>query len=216
MEQYQKEFIEFAIEKQVLRFGEFTLKSGRVSPYFFNSGLFNDGKSLTELGKYYAQAVNHADIEFDMIYGPAYKGIPLASTMAIAFQEQHQTNYPFCFNRKEVKDHGEGGITFGSDIEGRVLIIDDVISAGTSVRESMEIISSKGGETVGAVVAVDRQERGLGELSAIQEVEQQHQIKVISIISLENIITYLNEHGESQAHIDAINAYKQEYGAADT
>ena len=216
MEQYQKEFIEFAIDKQVLRFGEFTLKSGRVSPYFFNSGLFNDGKSLAELGKYYAQAVKHAGIEFDLIYGPAYKGIPLASTMAIAFQEQHNVSYPFCFNRKEVKDHGEGGITFGSDINGRVLIIDDVISAGTSVRESMEIISSKGGETVGAVVAVDRQERGQGEKSAIQEVEQQHQIKVISIISLENIITYLLDHGESQAHIDAINEYKQQYGAANT
>lgn len=216
MEQFQKEFIEFAIEKQVLRFGEFTLKSGRVSPYFFNSGLFNDGKSLAELGKYYAQAVKHAGIEFDMIYGPAYKGIPLASTMAIAFQEQHQINYPFCFNRKEVKDHGEGGITFGSDINGKVLIIDDVISAGTSVRESIEIIGSKGGETVGAVVAVDRQERGQGEQSAIQEVEQQHQIKVISIISLEHIITYLQDHGELQTHIDAINEYKQQYGAANT
>lgn len=132
MEQYQKEFIEFAIEKQVLCFGEFTLKSGRVSPYFFNSGLFNDGSSLAVLGKYYATAVRHAELDFDMIYGPAYKGIPLASTMAIAFQEQYQTNYPFCFNRKEVKDHGEGGITFGADINGRVLIIDDVISAGTS------------------------------------------------------------------------------------
>ncbi len=216
MEQYQKEFIEFAIEKHVLRFGEFTLKSGRVSPYFFNSGLFNDGKSLSELGKYYAQAVKHSGIEFDMIYGPAYKGIPLASTMAIAFQEQHQTSYPFCFNRKEIKDHGEGGITFGADINGRVMIIDDVISAGTSIRESMEIISAKGGSTVGAVVAVDRQERGLGEQSAIQEVEQLHNIKVISIVNLENIISYLTEHGEMQAHLDAINAYESQYGVAKT
>ncbi len=214
MEQYQKEFIEFAIEKHVLRFGEFTLKSGRVSPYFFNSGLFNDGKSLSELGKYYAQAVKHSGIDFDMIYGPAYKGIPLASTMAIAFQEQHQTSYPFCFNRKEIKDHGEGGITFGADINGRVMIIDDVISAGTSIRESMEIISAKGGSTVGAVVAVDRQERGLGEQSAIQEVEQLHNIKVISIVNLENIISYLTEHGEMQAHLDAINAYESQYGVA--
>ncbi len=216
MEQYQKEFIEFAIEKHVLRFGEFTLKSGRVSPYFFNSGLFNDGKSLAELGKYYAQAVTHSGIDFDMIYGPAYKGIPLASTMAIAFQEEHQTNYPFCFNRKEIKDHGEGGITFGADINGRVMIIDDVISAGTSIRESMEIISAKGGSTVGAVVAVDRQERGLGEQSAIQEVEQLHNIKVISIVNLENIISYLTEHGEMQAHLDAINAYESQYGVAKT
>lgn len=216
MEQYQKEFIEFAIEKQVLCFGEFKLKSGRISPYFFNSGLFNDGKSLAELGKYYAQAVKHSGLEFDMIYGPAYKGIPLASTMAIAFQEDHQANYPFCFNRKEIKDHGEGGITFGAEINGRVLIIDDVISAGTSIRESMDIIASKGGETVGAVVAVDRQERGLGNQSAIQEVEQVHNIKVISIISLEHIITYLAEHGEMQQHLDAINAYESQYGAAKT
>jgi orotate phosphoribosyltransferase len=216
MEQYQKEFIQFAIEKQVLCFGEFTLKSGRVSPYFFNSGLFNDGKSLAQLGKYYAAAVKHSNIDFDMIYGPAYKGIPLASTMAIAFQNEHQVSYPFCFNRKEIKDHGEGGITFGSDINGRVLIIDDVISAGTSIRESMEIISSKGGTTVAAVVAVDRQERGLGEQSAIQEVEQVHKIKVISIISLEHIISYLADQGDMQAHLDAIKAYRDEYGAANT
>lgn len=216
MEQYQKEFIEFAIEKQVLRFGKFTLKSGRISPYFFNSGLFNDGKSLAELGKYYAQAVKHSGIEFDMIYGPAYKGIPLASTMAVAFQSDHNTSYPFCFNRKEIKDHGEGGITFGAEINGRVLIIDDVISAGTSIRESMEIISEKGGETVGAVVAVDRQERGLGEQSAIQEVEQVHKIKVISIISLEHIIAYLEDSSDLKFHIDAINEYKQQYGAMNT
>ena len=215
MEQYQKAFIEFAIENQVLCFGEFKLKSGRISPYFFNSGLFNDGKSLAELGKYYASAVNHADISFDMIYGPAYKGIPLASTMAIAFQEQHQINYPFCFNRKEVKDHGEGGITFGADISGNVLIIDDVISAGTSIRESIEIIDTKGGRTVAAVVAVDRQERGLGSLSAIQEVEQLHKIKVISIICLDNIVTYLTEHGEMRDHLDAINAYKLQYGTTE-
>ncbi|GJM05023.1 MAG: orotate phosphoribosyltransferase [marine bacterium B5-7] len=214
MEKYQKEFIEFAIEKQVLRFGEFTLKSGRVSPYFFNSGLFNDGKSLSELGKYYASAVKHAGVEFDMIYGPAYKGIPLASTMAIAFQEQHQESYPFCFNRKEVKDHGEGGITFGAEINGRVLIIDDVISAGTSIRESVSLINAKGGSTVAAVVAVDRQERGTGALSAIQEVEQLHNIQVINIINLDNIITFLADHGEMSGHLDAINKYKQEYGSS--
>ena len=213
MEQYQKEFIEFAIEKEVLCFGEFTLKSGRISPYFFNSGLFNDGKSLTKLGQYYAQAVKSSGIEFDMIYGPAYKGIPLASSMAIAFQQDHQTNYPFCFNRKEIRDHGEGGITFGADINGRVLIIDDVISAGTSIRESMEIISSKGGVTIGAVIAVDRQERGLGEQSAIQEVEQRHKIKVVSIIGLEHITTYLTELGGMEEHLDAIKAYESEYGA---
>ncbi len=214
MEQYQKEFIEFAINKQVLRFGEFTLKSGRVSPYFFNSGLFDDGDSLARLGQFYAAAVANAGIEFDMIYGPAYKGIPLASTMAIAFSQQHKKNYPFVFNRKEAKDHGEGGITFGAEISGRVLIIDDVISAGTSVRESVDIIGKHGGTTVGAVVAVDRQERGQGATSAIQEVEQQHGIKVISIISLEQIITYLQAHGEMPEHLDAINAYKAEYGVS--
>lgn len=214
MEQYQKEFIEFAIEKQVLRFGEFKLKSGRISPYFFNSGLFNDGKSLAELGQYYASAVINAGVGFDMIYGPAYKGIPLASSMAIAFQQQHQTSYPFCFNRKEVKDHGEGGITFGAEINGRILIIDDVISAGTSIRESIDIIKTNGGSTVAAIVAVDRQERGKGSLSAIQEVEQLHNIKVINIVSLENIITYLAEHAEMPEYFDAINAYKQQYGSA--
>lgn len=214
MEQYQKEFIEFAIEEQVLCFGEFKLKSGRISPYFFNSGLFNRGKSLAKLGKYYAQAVKHSGIEFDMIYGPAYKGIPLASAMAIAFEEDHMRSYPFCFNRKEIKDHGEGGITFGAEINGRILIIDDVISAGTSIRESMEIISSNNGSTVGAVVAVDRQEKGLGEQSAIQEVEQLHKIKVINIISLEDIITYLAANDDMQEHLNAINAYKNQYGTA--
>jgi orotate phosphoribosyltransferase len=148
-----------------------------------------------------------------MIYGPAYKGIPLASTIAIAFEQDHDINYPFCFNRKEVKDHGEGGITFGSDIKGQVLIIDDVISAGTSVRESIEIISAKGGSTAGVVIALNRQERGQGEQSAIQEVEQQHKFKVISIISLEHIIAYLSEQDEMQAHLDAINAYVTQYGA---
>ncbi|MEQ8426690.1 MAG: orotate phosphoribosyltransferase [Gammaproteobacteria bacterium] len=214
MEQYQQDFIEFAISKQVLRFGQFTLKSGRVSPYFFNSGLFNDGDSLAKLGQFYAAAVANASLDFDMIYGPAYKGIPLASTMAIAFSEIHGRNYPFVFNRKEVKDHGEGGLTFGADIAGRVLIIDDVISAGTSVRESIDIIASQGGTTVGAVVAVDRQERGQGQTSAIQEVEQQHGIKVISIISLEQIIAYLQVQGEMPEHLEAINAYKAQYGVS--
>ncbi|MCZ6803575.1 MAG: orotate phosphoribosyltransferase [Proteobacteria bacterium] len=216
MEQYQKDFIEFAIDKQVLCFGEFKLKSGRISPYFFNAGLFNDGKSLAKLGKYYAAAVNDAEIKFDMIYGPAYKGIPLASTMAIAFQENYQTSYPFCFNRKEIKDHGEGGITFGANIQGKVLIIDDVISAGTSIRESINIISSKGGTTIAAVVAVDRQERGESEQSAIEEVEQQSNIKVISIVSLDHIITFLAKHSDMREYLDAIKTYKLQYGSART
>ncbi len=213
MEQYKKEFIEFAIEKQVLRFGKFTLKSGRISPYFFDSGLFNDGKSLVELGKYYAVAVHHAALKFDMIYGPAYKGIPLASAVAIAFWQQYSTNYPFCFNRKEVKDHGEGGLTFGAKINGRVLIIDDVISAGTSIRESIDIISARHSNAVAAVVAVDREERGDGLKSAIWEVEQRHNIRVISIISLDNIITYLASHAKMSRYLAAIHDYKQTYGA---
>ena len=213
MEQYQEDFLEFAIEMQVLRFGKFKLKSGRISPYFFNSGLFNDGKSLKELGKYYACAVRHSGLKFDMIYGPAYKGIPLVSAMAIAFQEQYQDNYPFCFNRKEPKDHGEGGITFGADINGRVLIVDDVISAGTSLRESKELINTKGGITTAAVVAVDRQECGEGSLSAIEEMEQLHNIQVISIVNLDDIIVYLINHSEMSKHLDAIKSYKQKYGS---
>ena len=213
MKQYQEEFIEFAIEMQVLRFGEFKLKSGRISPYFFNSGLFNDGKSLKELGKYYACAVKHAGLKFDMIYGPAYKGIPLASTLAITFQEQYQENYPFCFNRKEAKDHGEKGITFGASINGRVLIVDDVISAGTSLRESKELINAKGGIAMAAVVSVDRQEYGEGPLSAIEEIEQLHNIQVISIVTLDDIITYLITHSDMSEHIDAIKTYKQKYGS---
>ena len=216
MQQYQKNFIEFAINKQVLRFGEFILNSGRISPYFFNSGLFNDGNSLAELGNYYATAVEYAGIDFDMIYGPAYKGIPLASSMAIAFNREHNKSYPFCFNRKEVKDYGEGGITFGAEINDRVLIIDDVISAGTSVRESIDIIAEQGGTTAGAVVAVDRQERGQGELSAIQEVEQAHQIRIISIIRLEDIMQYMQQHSDLQAHLEAISDYRKQYGVIET
>ena len=214
MEQFQKEFIEFAIAKQVLRFGEFTLKSGRVSPYFFNSGLFNDGESLARLGKFYVDAVRNSGLEFDFIYGPAYKGIPLASAMAIAYHDHYKTNYPFCCNRKEVKDHGEGGITFGAQINGRALIVDDVISAGTSIRESIDIINSGGGKAVAAVVAVGRQERGQGKQSAIQETEQAHKIKVISIVNLDQIINFLAEHDDLQKYLGAINTYKSKYGVS--
>ena len=216
MQQYQKDFIEFAIDKQVLRFGEFTLKSGRISPYFFNSGLFNDGNSLAELGNYYAAAVKHAGIDFDMIYGPAYKGVPLASSMAIAFSREYNKSYPFCFNRREVKDHGEGGMIVGAGINGRVLIIDDVISAGTSVRESIDIIAGQGGTTAGVVVAVDRQERGQRERSAIQEVERAHQIRIISIICLEDIMQYMQQHPDLRAHLEAILDYRKQYGVIET
>ena len=172
MKKYQKEFIEFAIKRKALCFGEYKLKSGRISPYFFNTGLFNDGESLAKLGRFYAEALQNSEIKFDMIYGPAYKGVPLASAMAISFHEIFGKNYPFCFNRKEIKDHGEGGFTFGAEIQNRVIIIDDVISAGTSINESIDIIQQKGGTTVGAIVAVNRQERGEGKKSAIQEAEE--------------------------------------------
>jgi len=216
MHDFQSQFLDYCMKRGVLRFGQFTLKSGRVSPYFFNAGLFNTGADLAALGSFYAEAIDRSGVEFDLLFGPAYKGIPLASTMAIAFQETHQTNYPFCFNRKEIKDHGEGGITFGADINVKVLIIDDVISAGTSIRESIDIIDNKGGTTVGAVVAVDRQERGQGSLSAIQEVEQLHNIQVTCIISIDHIISYLTEHGEMPEHLEAIQAYKAEYGVTGT
>lgn len=216
MESYQKEFIKFAIEKNALRFGKFQLKSGRISPYFFNSGLFNDGESLSELGKFYAAAVEQAKLDFDLIYGPAYKGIPLASALSIALQEHYHVSYPFCFNRKEEKDHGEGGTTFGAEIRGRVLIVDDVISAGTSIDESINIINSKNGNVIGAVIAVDRQEKGRGAKSAIRELEQRHNIKVLSIIGLDKIIDYLSEDDELNDYSDAINAYQAKFGVTDT
>ena len=212
MEKYQKEFIELAIKKKALCFGEYKLKSGRISPYFFNTGLFNDGESLTKLGRFYAAALQNSEIKFDMIYGPAYKGIPLASTMAISFHEIFGKNYPFCFNRKEIKDHGEGGFTFGAEIQNRVIIIDDVISAGTSINESINIIQPKGGTVVGAIVAVIRHERGEGKKSAIQEAEEKFNIKIISIVSLNDIITYIDEHDTYKKHLKSLNHYIQQYG----
>jgi orotate phosphoribosyltransferase len=212
MQDYQKEFLDFAIDIGVLRFGEFTLKSGRVSPYFFNSGLFNTGVSLARLGRYYAQAVVDSGIEFDMIYGPAYKGIPLASALAIALADRHDRDVAYCFNRKEAKDHGEGGVIVGAPLAGRVLIIDDVISAGTSVRESVEIINAAGAQPAGVVIALDRQERGKGETSAIQEVERDYGLKVASIVGLNNLVEYLDgQDGQAEA-LAAIQGYRSEYG----
>ncbi len=213
MESYQQEFIQFAIKKEALCFGEFKLKSGRISPYFFNSGRFNDGESLTELGRFYAAAVAHSSLKFDMIYGPAYKGIPLATTMAVTFWQSYQSNYSVCFNRKEIKDHGEGGLTFGAEICGNILIIDDVISAGTSVRESVKIISAKDAVVTGIVVALDRQECGLNRhSSAIEELEQEYHFKIISIVSLDQIMTYLAQYTKMKAQLDAIQAYHLQYG----
>ena len=212
MQDYQHEFLDFAIDVGVLRFAEFTLKSGRLSPYFFNSGLFNTGNSLARLGRYYARAVMDSGIEFDMIYGPAYKGIPLAAALAIALADHHDRNLPYAFNRKEAKDHGEGGIIVGAPLAGRVLIIDDVISAGTSVRESVDIIQTSGATPAGVVIALNRQERGKGETSAIQEVERDYGLKVASIVQLDNLVEYLAKSTDMAEHLAAIRAYREQYG----
>ncbi len=212
MQEYQRAFIEFAIESDVLRFGEFTLKSGRVSPYFFNAGLFNDGVTLARLGQFYAAAIQNSGLEFDTLFGPAYKGIPLASATAIALAEQHERNVPYCFNRKEAKTHGEGGNIVGAPLNGQVLIIDDVITAGTAIREAMNIIDAAGAKASGVVIALDRQERGKGEQSAIQEVEANFDIKVISIINLNELLQYLQDKPEMKVHLQAIRAYRKEYG----
>lgn len=206
-----QDFIQFAIQKQVLRFGEFKTKAGRLSPYFFNAGLFNDGESLLRLGEFYAAAILRSGIQFDMLFGPAYKGITLAASIVIALARQGH-NIPYAFNRKEAKDHGEGGTIVGAPLQGRVLIVDDVISAGTSVRESVNIITSSGATACGVAIALDRQERGLGALSAVQEVEQQHGLPVISIANLQALIQYLDQSDELATHRPAISAYRASYG----
>ncbi|WP_174866949.1 orotate phosphoribosyltransferase [Pectobacterium polaris] len=212
MKAYQRQFIEFALSKQVLKFGEFTLKSGRISPYFFNAGLFNTGRDLALLGRFYAAALVDSGVEFDLLFGPAYKGIPIATTAAVALAEHHDRDLPYCFNRKEAKDHGEGGSLVGSPLQGRVMLVDDVITAGTAIRESMEIIGAHGATLAGVMIALDRQERGRAELSAIQEVERDYQCKVISIITLTDLIAYLAEKPEMGAHLDAVKAYREQYG----
>jgi len=214
MEKYQKEFLSFAIDIGVLKFGEFTLKSGRQSPYFFNSGLFNTGRSLAQLGSFYAQAIIRSDVEFDMIYGPAYKGIPLASALAIALSKDYQRDLPYAFNRKEVKDHGEGGIIVGSPLQGKVLIIDDVISAGTSVRESIDIILAQGAQPAAVIIALDRQEVGKTDKTAIQEVESEFGIPVVSIVCLGDLINYLEQQTDMQQSVAAIKAYRDKYGVS--
>ncbi len=214
MQAFQTDFLNFVIEHQILRFGEFTLKSGRVSPYFFNAGLFNTGEKLSFLATSYAAAIAQSNQQFDVLFGPAYKGIPLVSATAIALANDHNIDKPFCFNRKEVKDHGEGGLIVGAELTGNVMIIDDVITAGTAIREAADILASNDARLAGIAVAMDRQEKGTGELSAIQEIEQTHQIKVISIINLQDIIDFLDVASESklQQQLDALAAYRQEYG----
>jgi len=213
MQPYQKDFIEFAIANRVLCFGDYVLKSGRNSPYFFNAGLFNDGASLSRLGHFYASAIMASGIGFDMLFGPAYKGIPLASSVAIALAGSCGRNVPFCFNRKEIKHHGEGGMLFGAPLEGRVLIVDDVISAGTSVNNSVQIITQAGAAAAGVVVAMDRQERGSGMLSAVQEVEQCHGIRVISVVTLDHVIEYLEPLPGMAANLEKVRVYRGLYGS---
>ncbi len=212
MQAYQKEFIRFAIERGVLRFGEFTLKSGRVSPYFFNAGLFNSGMALSKLGQFYAQALLESGVEYDVLFGPAYKGIPLAAATAIALAEQYQQDKPWCFNRKEAKAHGEGGTLVGAPLQGRVMIIDDVITAGTAIREVMHIIDGQAAQAAGVLIALDRQERGKHELSAIQEVERDFTMPVISIVSLKQVLEYLAKDAELKKYLPAVERYREQYG----
>jgi orotate phosphoribosyltransferase len=212
MKPYQHEFIDFAIRAGVLRFGEFTLKSGRTSPYFFNAGLFNTGEHLARLGRFYAQAITESDIGFDVLFGPAYKGIPLAAAASIALADHHGRNVPWCFNRKEAKDHGEGGNLVGAGLDGRILVIDDVITAGTAIRESVDIIQAAGATLSGVVIALDRQERGTGTQSAIQEVEQAWGITVASIITLADLLEYLRGQPGQDPAVTSIEAYREAYG----
>ena len=211
MEQYQNDFVDFMLEIGALKFGEFTLKSGRVSPYFFNAGQFNQGNHLSQLGQFYAQAIEASGIKFDVLFGPAYKGIPLVAATAIALNDSFNRSVPYSFNRKEAKDHGEGGSIVGHPLEGDILIIDDVITAGTAIKEAKDIINVNGAKTKGVVVALDRQEKGNGELSAIQEVEQNFGIAVVSIINLSHIVDYLKANNDKNI-ISRIESYRSQYG----
>ena len=212
MKDYQKEFIEFALEKQVLKFGEFTLKSGRTSPYFFNAGLFNTGRDLARLGRFYAAALADSGIDFDVLFGPAYKGIPIATTTAVALADHHDVDTPYCFNRKEKKDHGEGGSLVGAELKGKIMLVDDVITAGTAIRESMKIIQQNGADLSGVLIALDRQEKGKGELSAIQEVERDFGTKVISIVTLGDLISYLKTNPAYAEFLPKVEEYRTNYG----
>ena len=212
MQSYKKEFLEFAIQAGVLRFGEFTLKSGRTSPYFFNAGLFNTGQHLARLGRFYAQAIIDSGTRFDVLFGPAYKGIPLAAATGIALADHHNLNVPYCFNRKEAKQHGEGGNLVGAPLQGDILIIDDVITAGTAIRESLAIIDTAGAKAAGVVIALDRQERGQSKRSAIQEVEQDLGLEVTSIIKLEELQEFLTDKPDFRVSLQVINSYREQYG----
>ena len=210
MHSYQSRFVDYCLQRGALKFGEFKLKSGRISPYFFNAGIFNRGADLAALATFYADAIEHSKVDFDLLFGPAYKGIPLAAITASALFQLHQRDLPYAFNRKEAKDHGEGGSIVGAEVSGRVMIIDDVITAGTAIREAISLIEAEGAEVTAVTIALDRQEKGLGQLSAIQELEQQG-LSVVSIIKLEHILEYLEASGD-HAYRDAIEAYRLQYG----
>ena len=212
MEQYKRDFIEFALSRNVLKFGEFTLKSGRKSPYFFNAGLFNTGADLARLGEFYAAAIQASTVDFDVVFGPAYKGIPIGTSVSVALFNHYGIDKPVCFNRKEVKDHGEGGNLIGSPLQGKILLVDDVITAGTAIRESMELISTNQAELAAVLIALNRKERGKGELSAIQEVERDYQCQVLSIIDLDDLMQFIEQDPRYSSHLPEMRAYRAEFG----
>lgn len=212
MQQYKHDFIEFALSRNVLKFGEFTLKSGRQSPYFFNAGLFSTGQDLAKLGEFYAQAIQASGIQFDVLFGPAYKGIPIATTVAVALFNQFNLDKPCCFNRKEAKDHGEGGNLIGSPLKGDILLVDDVITAGTAIRESMEIIQANQANLAGVLIALNRKEKGKGELSAIQEVERDYQCQVFSIIDFDDLLQFIEQSPQYEPYLAKMKAYRAKYG----
>ena len=212
MEQYKRDFIEFALSRNVLKFGEFTLKSGRKSPYFFNAGLFNTGADLARLGEFYAAAIQASAVDVDVVFGPAYKGIPIGTSVSVALFNRYGIDKPVCFNRKEVKDHGEGGNLIGSPLQGKILLVDDVITAGTAIRESMELISANQAELAAVLIALNRKERGKGELSAIQEVERDYQCQVLSIIDLDDLMQFIEQDPRYSNHLPEMRAYRAEFG----
>lgn len=212
MEQYKRDFIEFALSGNVLKFGEFTLKSGRRSPYFFNAGLFNTGADLARLGEFYAAAIQASAVDFDVVFGPAYKGIPIGTSVSVALFNRYGIDKPVCFNRKEVKDHGEGGNLIGSPLQGKILLVDDVITAGTAIRESMELISANQAELAAVLIALNRKERGKGKLSAIQEVERDYQCQVLSIIDLDDLMQFIEQDPRYSSHLPEMRAYRAEFG----
>ncbi len=212
---YRERFIEFAIRNDILQFGSFELKSGRLSPYFFNAGKFNSGGVLRELGGYYAEALLQSNVEFDMLFGPAYKGIPLVTATVMALAEHHGMDVPYAFNRKEAKTHGEGGRLVGAPLSGKVFVVDDVITAGTAIREVMDLFGQEGATPVGALVAIDRQERGQAQLSAIQEIERDYGVCVVSVVKLDDIIAFIEAHGAgNQQQLDSIRRYRDTFGVA--